>query len=171
MLILTMPSPLIRCQPRRNFLVTAFLLAASHTIPIDSPAQKPALAQPAVANYLNTQPGVEYVSDQVCGSCHSFEYKTFKQTAIGRSTSVPSEQDLKSLSKPVTFSNTALNRTYSVYAQDGKMFHQESERDASGQLVFSDSHEIAYVVGAGEIGKSELNSPMRRLALRSFVDE
>jgi len=122
MLILTMPSPLIRCQPTRNFLVTAFLLAASHTIPIDSPAQKPALVQPAVANYLKTQPGVEYVRDQVCGSCHSFEYKTFKQTAIGRSTSVPSEQDLKSLSKPVTFSNTALNRTYSVYAQDGKMF-------------------------------------------------
>jgi tetratricopeptide (TPR) repeat protein len=75
---------------------------------------------------------------------------------MGRSASVPKQSDLQSLSKPVTLSYTALNRTYTVYARDGKMYHEESERDASGQLVFSETHEVAYSVGAGEIGKSYL---------------
>jgi hypothetical protein len=36
------------------------------------------------------------------------------------------------------------------------MYHEESQRDAKNQLVFSETHEIAYVVGAGEVGKSYL---------------
>ena len=75
---------------------------------------------------------------------------------MGRSTSVPSQDDLQSLSNPVTFSNAALNRDYTVFARDGKMYHEESQRDATGQLVFSEAHEVAYVVGAGEVGKSYL---------------
>jgi len=75
---------------------------------------------------------------------------------MGRSASVPSQNDLQSLSNPVTFSNATLNRTYTVYADNGKMYHEESQRDANGQLVFSEAHEIAYTVGAGEVGKSYL---------------
>jgi hypothetical protein len=96
---------------------------------------------------------MEYVGDQVCGSCHSVEYKSFKQTAMGRSASTPSQDDLQSLEKPVTFSSSTLNRIYSVYSRNGKMYHEESQRDAKGQLVFSETHEIAYVVGAGEVGR------------------
>jgi hypothetical protein len=75
---------------------------------------------------------------------------------MGRSASVPSADDLKSLAKPVTFSSDTLNRTYTVYARNGKMYHEESEHDANGQVVFSETHEIAYIVGAGEVGKSYL---------------
>ena len=75
---------------------------------------------------------------------------------MGRSTSIPSQDDLQSLAKPVTFSSSTLDRTFSVYARDGKMYHEESQRDAKGQLVFSDTHEVTYIVGAGEIGKSYL---------------
>jgi hypothetical protein len=131
-------------------------LAASHGAPAHDASQQLGAEKPAPAHYLNTQTGVEYVGDQVCGSCHSVEYKSFKQTAMGRSTSIPSEDDLQSLAKPVTFSSSALNRSYSVYSRNGKMYHEESQRDAEGQLVFSETHEIAYVVGAGEVGKSYL---------------
>jgi tetratricopeptide (TPR) repeat protein len=75
---------------------------------------------------------------------------------MGRSASVPSDDDLQSLAHPVTFSNATLNRTYTVYAQNGKMYHEESQRDANGQLVFSEAHEIAYTIGAGDVGKSYL---------------
>ena len=143
----------------RTFLVaTCVILAASSPGSSDNAVQDHQPEKPALAHYLNTQSDVDYVGDQVCESCHVLEYKNFKRTAMGRSASVPSEDDLQSLSKPVTFSNDILNRTYTVYAKDGKMYHQESERDANGQLVFSDSHEIAYVIGAGEIGKSYLVS-------------
>ena len=108
------------------------------------------------AHYLNTQPGVQYVGDQVCGSCHSLEYQSFKQTAMGQSASVPSPADVQSLSRPVTFSNSTLHRSYAVYSQNGKMYHEESERDAGGRLVYSEKREVAYAVGAGEVGKSYL---------------
>jgi hypothetical protein len=75
---------------------------------------------------------------------------------MGRSASIPSQDDLQSLAKPITFANSTLDRTYSVYTRDGKMYQEESQRDSKGQLVFSETHEIAYVVGAGEVGKSYL---------------
>jgi hypothetical protein len=130
-------------------------LAASYSPAHDAP-QELGAEKPAPGHYLNTQTGVEYVGDQVCGSCHSGEYKSFKQTAMGRSASIPSQDDLQSLVKPITFSSSTLDRTYSVYSSNGKMYHEESQRDAKGQLVFSETHEVAYVVGAGEVGKSYL---------------
>ena len=131
-------------------------LAASHRAPAHDAPQEVAAEKPAPANYLNAQTGVEYVGDQVCGSCHSAIYRSFKQTAMGRSASVPSPDDVQSLVKPVTFSSKTLNRTYTAYTRNGKMYHEESQRDAKGQLVFSETHEIAYTVGSGEVGKSYL---------------
>jgi len=107
-------------------------------------------------HYLNAQPGVEYVGDEACRSCHPSEYSSFKQTGMGRSVSVPSPSDLRDLAQPVTIRSKELKRTYTVFARDGKMFHEESERDAKGNLVYSDTREIAYAVGAGDFGKSYL---------------
>lgn len=106
--------------------------------------------------YLNAQSGVEYLGDEVCRKCHSSIYAQFKQTGMGRSVSLPSAEDLHALSKPVRLFNKKMNRTYSVYARDGKMIHEESESDAKGHVVFSETHEIAYAVGAGDVGKSYL---------------
>jgi len=146
-----------RCHSVWSFFLAIFLAFATfREVRAYHSAQDRAVAKSASVHYLNTQPGVKYVGDEVCGSCHASEYKSFKQTAMGKSTSVPSQHDLDGLSKPFTFSNSTLNRIYTVYAQNGRMYHAESERDESGQLVFSDAHEIAYVVGAGEIGKSYL---------------
>jgi hypothetical protein len=110
----------------------------------------------SAAQYLNAQPGVEYVGEEVCRSCHPSEYTSFKQTGMGRSVAIPSASDLRDLAQPVTIFSKKLNRTYSVYARDGKMFHEESERDAKGRVVFTETHEIPYAVGAGDFGKSYL---------------
>jgi len=159
------PSKLISLRRRSNyfrrlwsFAVAAICLtvAAPYGHPAHDARQEPGAEKPTPVHYLNSQAGVEYVGDQVCGSCHTDEYKSFRQTAMGRSTSIPSKDDLQSLVKPITFSSSTLDRMYSIYARDGEMYHEESQRDANGQLVFSETHEIAYVVGAGEVGKSYL---------------
>ncbi len=106
--------------------------------------------------YLNTRLGAEYVGDEACRKCHSSVYETFKQTGMGRSVSIPSAEDLRELAKPVRIINQKLNRTYSMYSRDGKIIHEESEKDAKGRIVFSDTHEISYTVGAGDVGKSYL---------------
>jgi tetratricopeptide repeat protein/cytochrome c554/c'-like protein len=113
-------------------------------------------AQPTQPQYLNARPGVEYVGDEACGKCHSTIYAEFKRTGMGRSVSVPSAEDARELAKPATIINRKLNRTYSIYARDGKVFHEESESDSKGHITFSETHEIAYSVGAGDVGKSYL---------------
>jgi hypothetical protein len=116
---------------RWTFVLAAICLtlAAPHQAPAQDAPHERGADKPARTHYLNTQTGVEYVGDEVCGSCHSAKYKSFKQTAMGRSATIPSQDDLQSLAKPVTFSNSTLDRTYSVYARDGKMYHEESQRD------------------------------------------
>jgi hypothetical protein len=118
--------------------------------------QANAVQSPPPQQYLNARPGVEYLGDEACRKCHSSIYAEFKQTGMGRSVSIPSAEDLRELAKPVSIVNKKLNRTYSVYARDGKIFHQESESDAKGRVVFSETHEIAYTVGTGDVGKSYL---------------
>jgi TolA-binding protein len=109
-----------------------------------------------VQQYLNTRPGVEYIGDESCRKCHASVYETFKQTGMGRSVSIPSSDDLRELAKPVKIVNQKLNQTYSIYARDGKIIHEESQTDTKGHIIFSETHEIAYTVGAGDVGKSYL---------------
>lgn len=106
--------------------------------------------------YLNTRPGVEYLGDESCRKCHASVYQTFKQTGMGQSVSIPSPDDLREFAKPVKIVNQKLNQTYSIYARDGKIIHEESESDSKGRVIFSETHEIAYTVGAGDVGKSYL---------------
>ena len=108
--------------------------------------------------YANTRAGLEYVGDEACRNCHSSIYESFKQTGMGRSTSVPSAEDLSELAKPVTLVDKKQNRSYTVYARDGKLIHEETGTDAAGHRIFFESHDIAYTVGAGDMGKSYLVS-------------
>jgi tetratricopeptide repeat protein len=152
------------CHPKILLRVTWTVGLAAFCIVCTSPrmavARQIGQAVPAqekpLQQYLNAQLGVEYVGDEACRACHPSEFESFKRTGMGRSVAIPSPDELRPLAKPVTISRKQLNRSYSVYARDGKMFQEESERDAKGQIVFSETHEIAYAVGAGDVGKSYL---------------
>jgi len=138
-------------------LAAVFLIwAATRIADAHQTAQGPPTQETSLPRYLNAQPAVDYVDDEVCQNCHPSEYQTFKKTGMGRSASIPSSDDLRELATPVFIKRQKLNRSYSVYSSNGKMFHEESERDARGQLVFSETHEIAYTIGAGDVGKSYL---------------
>jgi hypothetical protein len=132
------------------------ICAATRIAQAQQIAQAPARQETDFPQYLNARPEVEYVGDDACHDCHPSEYQTFKKTGMGRSAAIPSPEDLRGLATPVSITRKKLNRSYSVYARDGKIFHEESRRDARGQPVFSESHEIAYTIGAGDVGKSYL---------------
>jgi len=135
-------------------LAAIVLACASLRIAEARQNEKTAAAPPQ--QFLNTRPGVEYLGDESCRKCHASVYETFKQTGMGRSVSIPSPDDLRELAKPVKIINQKLNQTYSIYARDGKIIHEESETDSKGRVIFSETHEIAYTVGAGDVGKSYL---------------
>ena len=121
-------------------------------------AQQHSQTQPARPDlppqYLNAKPNVAYLGDEACLRCHSSIYEKFKQTGMGRSTSVPSAEEARALAKPRNI--TKGNQTYSIYARDGKIIQEASERDAEGHTIFSETHDIAYSVGAGDLGISYL---------------
>jgi tetratricopeptide repeat protein/cytochrome c554/c'-like protein len=144
-------------EVRTVALAAVFLIwAATRIAQAHQTAQAPPSQETPSPRYLNAQPGVDYVGDEACQNCHLSEYQTFKKTGMGRSAAIPSPEDLRELATPVSITRKKLNRSYSVYARDGRVFHEESERDARGQPVFSESHEIAYTIGAGDVGKSYL---------------
>lgn len=120
-------------------------------------AQNQAAPTKTPGQFANTRAGVEYVGDEPCRNCHSSIYDSFKKTGMGRSTSIPSAEDLK-LPQPVNIVDKNSNRSYKVYVRDGKLIHEESGANSAGHPVFSESHDIAYTVGAGDMGKSYLIS-------------
>jgi hypothetical protein len=134
----------------------ALACAAMSVVEAGRTGQSSSAAPKPPDQYLNTRSGAEYMGDETCRKCHSSIYTQFKQTGMGRSVALPSLTDLAALAKSIKLVNKESNRTYSVYARDGKMFHEESETDASGHIIFSESNEIAYTVGAGDVGKSYL---------------
>lgn len=136
--------------------VTGLFCTALRTAEAHQAGQAASPGPAPLEQYLNTQRGVDYLGDEACRKCHSSIYAQFKQTGMGRSVSLPSDEDLRELAKPVRIFDKKRNRTYTVYARDGKMIHEESESDAKGRVVFSETHEIAYSVGAGDVGKSYL---------------
>ncbi|HXM10959.1 MAG TPA: tetratricopeptide repeat protein [Terriglobales bacterium] len=138
--------------------LAAICLVGAGWLRSESLQTKQAIPAPAtpLEQYLNAHTGVEYLGDEACRTCHSSIYATFKQTGMGGSVSIPSAEDLRELAKPVKIVNKQQNRSYSIYVRDGKIIHEESESDAKGRVVFSESHEIAYTVGAGDVGKSYL---------------
>lgn len=146
-----------RC--RTLLIATAVVGSISVTLGGTDTAQheQPATSSAASSvQFANAQPGVAYVGDEACRSCHSSIYDSFKQTGMGRSTSIPSGEEMRVAAKPITFVSKKLNRSYKVYTRDGKIIHEEAGLDASGHTIFSESHEIAFTVGTGDMGKSYL---------------
>ncbi|MBI1941748.1 MAG: tetratricopeptide repeat protein [Acidobacteria bacterium] len=106
---------------------------------------------------MNAQPGVEYVGDEACRTCHPDQYESFKKTGMGRSMSVPKPGgDGKEFAGPSAVRAERLSRVFESFARDGKVFHTGSQVDATGKKIFSETHELAYAVGSGDHGRSYL---------------
>jgi tetratricopeptide (TPR) repeat protein len=131
---------------------------ANRDRPIPQPDPDPPDA-PFVSPYRNTQPGVKYVGDQSCLSCHR-EYRSYSGHPMGRSFAPSAEAPLleeygPSPSNPLKLPGLEL----SVQRKDGHVYHKVVYTDAAGKPVEGvapEVHEAAYALGSGAQGRSYL---------------
>lgn len=107
--------------------------------------------------YLNWAPGVHYVGSRTCAQCHADIYRSFKQTLMGRSMSLPGSAPQPWIPPtPVTVQVEKLHRDFTIFRSGASLYQSESEPGLNGVPVFRDTRQIAYVLGAGENGVSYL---------------
>ena len=80
----------------------------------------------------------KYIGSQACAPCHASIYTAFGKTSMGRSMAAitPAEMTpalLDAMHLPATYDDTKLNRHFSIYAQDGKLYQSEFQTDAAGK--------------------------------------
>jgi len=114
----------------------------------------PALAQSEQANKLASETASRngYVGSEACARCHAAIFKSFSRTAMGRSMEAFSPTALATLKLPAEVKDERLDRHFSVFEKDGKLFQREYQAAEDGTEVFSDTHELKWKIGAGENG-------------------
>ncbi len=107
--------------------------------------------------YQNTRQGVKYVGDLACVRCHTTIAETYRQHPMGRSlfpiAAAPRVGIERNGDKPLF---EAQGFQYSIAERDGRVFHQETHRDASGRIIARNEAEIQFVLGSGRQGFSYL---------------
>ncbi len=108
-----------------------------------------------VSPYANTRPAVKYVGDAACARCHADIAATFRSHPMGRSLVPINEQPVppgeRADGRPL-FESRGLE--YSLETRDGRVWHQETRRDASGKIVTRSEAEVQFVLGSGRQGIS-----------------
>src|SRR5467141_1854457 len=94
----------------------------------------------------------EYVGSLTCAGCHKDIYRTYLQTAMGRSMSQVSREWLKMRQASGSVEDTNNRVQFDVYARDGKLYQSEHQSGSDGQEVFRDTREVEWIIGAGENG-------------------
>jgi hypothetical protein len=97
-------------------------------------------------------PASEYVGSRACAECHKEIYKTYLQTAMGRSMSQVSPEWLRNRTTSGSVRDKNNQLQFEVYIQDGKLYQTEHQTGSDGQEAFRDSHELEWIIGAGENG-------------------
>lgn len=130
-----------------------FLFAASPSLAQNSKAANTRSSPLGHISYLNTAPGVKYVGSKVCAKCHTQIYNEFIKTDMGRSMELADEPaHLRRISSRVILHVERLNRTFEVFTKDGRLYQSEYQRAPDGSLVFRDTQQLAYAMGAGANG-------------------
>ena len=115
------------------------------------PTPKPAGDEASAARTLTADPD-GYVGSESCARCHAGIYKEFRNTSMGRSLSEVTPDLVKSLNLPGGISDEKLDRHFSVYAKDGRLYQSEWQAASDGGEVFRDTREVNWKIGDGMNG-------------------
>ncbi|MFO0890990.1 MAG: multiheme c-type cytochrome [Isosphaeraceae bacterium] len=110
-----------------------------------------------VSGYSNTRPGVKYVGDAACASCHEEITASYHRHPMGRSMALGAESPVPGLEDRdgrVGFESHGLS--YTVERRDGRVVHAELKKDAQGAVLARNEWEVAYAIGSGRRGRSYL---------------
>jgi hypothetical protein len=106
-----------------------------------------------MVHYRNTNASVVYVGSGACQQCHPEIYKEFKLTEMGRSMSVPEEQNaVQAVHGAITVQQPNSNTYYQVYRKGTDFFQSQFQLDKDGKVVFRKDYKIDWIIGAGANG-------------------
>ncbi|MFO0890992.1 MAG: multiheme c-type cytochrome [Isosphaeraceae bacterium] len=109
------------------------------------------------SRYSNTRPGVTYVGDAACASCHQEIADSYHRHAMGRSMAPAAEAPGPGMEAPngrVEFQARGL--VHAVERRGDRIVHSETKRDAQGRTLARVEADVSYVVGSGRRGLSYL---------------
>jgi hypothetical protein len=127
-------------------IAAAFLLGSRWRRAPVEPRRPPVTA--ASSLYENTRAGVSYVGDVACIRCHAEIARSYGKHPMGRSTAAAA--DVMPTVRGLVFEVGDL--AYSIDRRDGRVFHQETRRDAEGRAVARIEAEARYAIGSGSHG-------------------
>ena len=105
--------------------------------------------------FLNRDPGVAYVGQEVCRDCHLEEFATFSHTGMGRAfyPMVPDEvvEDFEDNNE---FVDPASGLHYRMEERDGKFFQRQFMLDSRGREIAADERELIWALGSNNHSRS-----------------
>jgi Tetratricopeptide repeat len=93
-----------------------------------------------------------YVGSASCSPCHLGIYRQFSRTSMGHSMSQITPELVQTLPTSTDLYDNQLDRHFEVHARDGKLYQSEYQTDAAGKEIFSDTHALDWIIGAGANG-------------------
>jgi hypothetical protein len=146
----------MRYNVRRVLAYTSVLsIVVCAIAPSGRTSQRPvhSSSEPTLVHYRNTEPGVGYVGSNACQECHPEIYKEFTRTDMGRSMSLPDEQnEVQAVHEPITVRQPNTNMYYQVYRKGTDLYQSEYQLDEGGEVVFRKNYKIDWIIGAGANG-------------------
>jgi Flp pilus assembly protein TadD len=149
-----------RLRKRQIELLAAILVVVSSFVVFVSWRSSRTQTSPRdelVSPYENTRPKVKYLGDSACIGCHRPIAEAFRQHPMSRSLAPigPAyRRKAEEGSGRTLFETQGLQ--YSIEHRDGRVFHQETRRDASGRIVARNEAEVQFVIGSGRQGATYL---------------
>jgi hypothetical protein len=123
----------------------------------EAPAEPPDPRLAYAGPYRNVHPGVKYVGDAKCASCHKDREATYKLHPMGRSlarVAGPSSAQGLSADSPEPF--LALGARLRVERKGNHTWHVVERQGDKGAVVAGLSFEAVYAIGSGTRGQSFL---------------
>jgi Flp pilus assembly protein TadD len=107
--------------------------------------------------YLNTRPGVEYVGDAVCASCHADIAEDYSRHPMGRSlTPVGKAEGEPPIGAEAGLPFESQGVRYTIERRGGRTFHRMWREDTAGGTFAELEAEVRYALGSGTRGISYL---------------
>jgi hypothetical protein len=109
--------------------------------------------------FLNVRPEVRYVGDAACDECHADKAESYRQHPMGRSLLPISDVLGRAPHGPAKLEGQfeAFESRFRVERRGEQVWHRQTRLDAAGRPIYTQDHEVGYVIGSGTRGHSYLS--------------
>ena len=107
--------------------------------------------------WKNARPGVAYVGDAACASCHEDIALTFRHHPMGRSLAPIAEAPATAETGPDGVTTFEAQRSrFTIERRGGREIHRETRREDQGRILAEVEAEVGFALGSGRRGVSYL---------------